>query len=249
MLRYLHVNIGAMIKISDTNVRICELYYEPPKAVNMILSDGELARLRWLMHKSPMQVMPGGSRIFVTDIGKTIDYLYSIDFFHRVLKKDVLFSVTGGNYFYTTSSYRIHADTGQSENEFPYKVIVIPLDLTGSGRSTLHVLNQRWYNQAAFFLKGGDQHQNDNDEYNICVYDYSDVVNLDTSGIDPELLAREFSHINPQNFDGLSILSSFDWIIGGAMVFDRSHLHVSNNFRQTGIKSKIGLSLFLSINN
>jgi hypothetical protein len=194
------------------------------------------------------QILPGG-RVFSTDLGPVVEYLLSTGFFDTILPATPAWKITGGNFFTTSTPYRIHADTGRDQSDLPYRILVIPLEIIGDGRSTLHVLSQRWYGPAAFFLHGGDKQGYNRSEWNACVFDYKDVIDRSGSRLDSNFLKEEFPHINLRNFDDLSIMASMDWQIGDVMIFDRSHLHVTNDFRKTGIVSKSGLSLFLSINN
>jgi hypothetical protein len=53
-----------------------------------------------------------------------------------------------------------------------------------------------------------------------------------------------FTHLKPQWLEGLSLHSALDWIPGNALVFDSTRLHCASDFRASGIKSKLGISVF-----
>jgi hypothetical protein len=237
-----------MIRIKSENIQLSDQYGFVPYTFPNVLNHADIVNLLRMMNKNQKTILPGG-RVFCNDIQESIRYLSGIDFFQKVLPFSRSYEITGGNFFATSTPYRIHADTGKNENEAPYAIIVIPLHMQGIGRSSLYILEQKWHHQAAFFLHGGDANGYNSDEYNSCIFDYSNVVNTVDTEFDSHVLDEEFPHLNPKNFEKLSILTRLDWQIGSAMVFPRTHLHVTNDFRKTGITSKIGLSLFLSINN
>lgn len=237
-----------MIVIKSENIERCRSHYVAPMSHENVLGSDDIFKLLEIMHNDEnLKLLPGG-RKFSTSLTKTDRFLRDIGFFEKVLPiEGPTWRLTGGNYFETSSPYRIHADTGRSEDEAPYRTIVIPLEIIGSGRSSLHIMKQRWYAQAAFFLNGGDKHGYNADEWNVCVFDYSMIHGLSEGRIDASILQEEFPHINPENFHGMDLMDRLDWRIGDVLTFDRSHIHVTNDWRKTGISRKTGLSLFLSL--
>jgi hypothetical protein len=152
--------------------------------------------------------------------------------------------VDGGNYFETVRPYRLHCDSGKDQVKRLYYNVVIPLQYWASNYqpelNKLIVTNQTWSGDAAFFIKG-DVGQN---EYNICVTDYSDVGNI-TDDIDP-YLKEHCGHLNPQNLEGFTTKAILDWRPGDIMIFKRNLVHVTTDWRMAGIERKLGLSLFTS---
>jgi hypothetical protein len=78
--------------------------------------------------------------------------------------------------------------------------------------------------------------------YNKQVYDYQDVSGL-VNGVFSDN-NNYFTHLKPQWLEGLSLHSSLDWIPGHALIFDSVRLHCASDFRNLGIKSKLGISIF-----
>ena len=156
-----------------------------------------------------------------------------------VQKEIGLFEVTAGLFFKTDYPHIIHNDdTFELPNEV-YKAITIPLVADGAGTPKLCFFDQCYFHGPAKFFNG------DNDiptHYNQQVYNYKDLDGVvDQPFVGP---AEYFTHLKPKWLEGLSLHSVIDWVPGQAVIFDSVRLHCASDFRQLGIKSKLGLSIF-----
>lgn len=149
------------------------------------------------------------------------------------------FEITASFFFFTNYPHIIHNDDTFELPESVYKGITIPLRIDGPGIPKLCFFDQFYFHGPAKFFNG------DTDVptyYNKCVYEYSEldgVVDKKFNG--PENM---FRHLKKQWLTGLSLNSIIDWKPGNAIVFDSTRLHCASDFRQQGIKSKLGISIF-----
>lgn len=157
--------------------------------------------------------------------------------------------VAGGNFFETSTGYRVHADTGKEGPDKVLQTFVFPLRMefkvgvkASPEKVRLLILNQTWSGDAAFFLRGSSDEPN---EYNIVVKDYADVGELDVGTYD-DILLKTCPHLNASNFLGLTVDKNFQWIPGTPITFPRNRLHVSSAFPRQGVAKKLGLSIFTS---
>ena len=51
----------------------------------------------------------------------------------------------------------------------------------------------------------------------------------------------------PNWLSGLTFWGTLDWRPGNALIFDSTRLHCASDFRQQGIKSKLGISIFTKV--
>jgi hypothetical protein len=157
--------------------------------------------------------------------------------------------ISGGNYFETFSPYRIHTDTLKESHNI-LQTFVFPLayeyeENAQLGKNGFYVLEQEWFKESTMFVKGtSDRDLDDGNRYNTQTRDYKDIVNL-KEGYD-ETLVEDCNHLPRENFEGMTVWKKFVWKPGTVISFPRSHLHLSNNFKKYGIKSKLGLSIFTS---
>lgn len=183
-----------------------------------------------------------------------LDTLACQRYLDPVLKKVLKypFKITGGNFFRTEIPYMLHADTGIDVNCALYRIVVFPLYLETFEGTKYHeefnglsIMHQRWYNQAAFFMKG-EEHRFDvkKQEYNQPVNDYSIADGITDVPFDRERYEAVFSHLNYKSFEGMSELAYAPWRIGNAITFDRSNIHTATNFIKANVKMKIGLTFF-----
>ena len=78
--------------------------------------------------------------------------------------------------------------------------------------------------------------------YNKQIYAYSLVDGLiDSLFVDTDNL---FTHLKPNWLEGLSLHSTLDWKPTTALIFDSVRLHCASDFRNLGITSKLGISIF-----
>jgi hypothetical protein len=151
------------------------------------------------------------------------------------------FSITASFIFKTDYPHIIHNDDTFELPDTVYKAITIPLFLENFKGTypKLCFFDQFYFHGPAKFFKGSS---NIPTYYNKQVYDYSDVENsvehefIDTNGY--------FTHLKSQWLSGLSLNSAIDWIPGSAIIFDSVRLHCASDFRNLGITSKLGISIF-----
>ena len=235
-----------MISIKKEIVEILKQRWEPPKVFENAISEKDV---EFLLNDEELnqnkRILP--LRVFGLDTTRAQKYLKPV--LDSILTYP--YKVTGGNYFRTEIPYRIHADTGLNDDAKLYRIVVFPLYVNTDGKpyleenNSLAVLNQRWFNQAAFFMKGEEEkfklRQN---EYNIPTNEYHLADGLTENPFPKEIFEKDFNHLAYSNFDGFSILSSSVWRIGNAITFDRSNIHVASNFFNANVKMKIGLTFF-----
>lgn len=154
------------------------------------------------------------------------------------------FEIVAGLFFKTDYPHIIHNDDTYELPEGVYKAITIPLEAYGEFTEypKLCFFEQFYFHGPAKFFNGED----DIDTYfNQCLYDYKNVDGLvETKTKDFEKL---FTHLKPTWLDGLSLHSALPWIPTSALIFDSVRLHCASDFRQLGITSKLGLSIFTKV--
>lgn len=234
-----------MLEILPEIQKELNLQWQPPKIYKSLLSSTDLA---WLLNDEEnnpnKKILPG--RVFGLDTSKAFSYLK--DKINSIL--DYPFKVTGGNYFRTNVPYRLHADTGIDEHAKLYRIIVFPLQFKFENDyheefNSLAIMNQRWYHQAAFFMKGNeDQFAVKKQEYNQPVSDYSEMIGKSSEPFPIEIYDNYYNHISYTNFEGMSELLRVPWVPGDVITFDRSNIHTTTNFFKANITQKIGLTFF-----
>jgi hypothetical protein len=217
-----------------------------PSTLAPLTEDQRIALISCFENNSKMQEYPG--RRFGLDLGPALEIVKPI--IDSALGEGT-WEVAGGNFFETSTGYRVHADTGKEGPEKVLQTFVFPLRLEIKEgikfpkleNVRLIILNQTWDKDAAFFLRGSPDEP---EEYNTVVKHYQDVGNLSTSkDFDKELLDA-CPHLSPSNFLGLTIDKNFQWIPGVPLTFPRNRLHVSSAFPRCGVSKKLGLSIFTS---
>lgn len=151
------------------------------------------------------------------------------------------FELTAAFFFRAEYPHIIHNDDTFELPDTVYKAITLPLYLEDFNNlyPKLCFFDQFYFHGPAKFFKGD---YNIPTYYNKQVYNYCDVDNLvDTDFIDSQ---QYFTHLKPQWLNGLSLHSTLDWIPGNALIFDSVRLHCASDFRNLGIKSKLGISIF-----
>jgi hypothetical protein len=123
-----------------------------------------------------------------------------------------------------------------------YRGITIPLKIYSSKEiPKLCFFDQFYFHGPAKFFKGETSVPT---YYNECVYDYSLVDGLVDTKINREGI---LTHLKPQWLEGLSLHSALPWKPTSAIIFDSVRLHCGSDFRQQGISSKLGISVFTKI--
>jgi len=149
------------------------------------------------------------------------------------------FEFTAGLFFKTDYPHIIHNDDTFELPDTVYKAITIPLAVEGAGIPKLCFFDQFYFHGPAKFFNGDN---NIPTYYNQQVYDYTNVDSVVDQPFTDE--HRYFTHLKPHWLEGLSLHSAIDWIPTQAIIFDSVRLHCASDFRQLGIKSKLGLSIF-----
>ena len=123
-----------------------------------------------------------------------------------------------------------------------YKGITLPLRIDGNAIPNLCFFDQFYFHGPAKFFYGDKEIPT---YYNKQVYDYTDVDgSLDSMLIDESTRISYLTHLKPQWLRGLTFWGTLKWRPGNALVFDSTRLHCASDFRQQGIKSKLGISIF-----
>ena len=218
-----------------------------PFAVENVLSDLDIAYLINLFELHEYDAIQGYKGKIHKNTGPiTLDIKqYSTDpiISNVITKLEKIigpFEITAAFFFKTDYPHIIHND---DTFELPdvYKGITLPLaiDSNNSRLPRLCFFNQFYFHGPAKFFNGSS---NIDTYYNKCLYDYADVDGLvDTVFEDRENL---LTHIKPKWLEGLSLHSTLEWKPGNALIFDSTRLHCASDFRQLGIRSKLGISIF-----
>jgi hypothetical protein len=165
------------------------------------------------------------------------------EFVSDTLRSD--FVVVGGNFFMTNKPYIIHTDgkfQSVLENENFYNV-VIPLKIQPEDSKTqLIIFEQTYYGVPTKFVFGDKT-----EDFIITSYPYKnnhdEVLNLNQAS---DLVdEKHLGHLRKNWLEGMSIKLMLDWNIGEALFFPSEHLHCSSCFKFSGVKNKLGLSLFI----
>jgi hypothetical protein len=214
------------------------------KQLDPLSEPQRLALIDCFKNNSMLKEYPG--RAFALDLGPALEIVKPI--IDGVLDADT-WEVAGGNFFETSTGYRVHADTGKEGPDRVLQTFVFPLSMEldptkqfQPEKNRLVILHQVWKGDAAFFLRGSPDEPN---EYNIVVKDYTDVIGIVPDAKDP-ILYDLCPHLNLENFLGLTVDKTFQWTPGVPMTFPRNRLHLSTAFPRRGIKKKLGLSIFTS---
>lgn len=163
------------------------------------------------------------------------------------LKKylDYNFTVYSAFFFYTDVPHIIHNDDSY-ELPVTFKAITLPLKIFPAEGYIGDYPSLCFFEQ--YYLEGPSKFFNKSKNiptfYNKCVYDYGDVQNKKIDGISQKDKTKYLTHIKDVWLEGLSLESCIDWKPGRAIIFDNCRLHCASNFRDIGIKSKLGLSIF-----
>jgi hypothetical protein len=158
------------------------------------------------------------------------------------IKKEIgNIEITAAFFFQTTFPHIIHNDDTFELPDNVYKAITLPLSIEefAGVYPKLCFFDQFYFHGPSKFFNGDESIPT---YYNKQVYDYQDVSGLvDTPFADNN---NYFTHLKPQWLKGLSLHSALDWIPGNSLVFDSTRLHCASDFRNLGIKSKLGISVF-----
>ncbi len=153
------------------------------------------------------------------------------------------FEITAGFFFTTNYPHIIHNDDTFELPTGVYKGITIPLKAYGSNSiPKLCFFDQFYFQGPAKFFYGDKDIPT---YYNKQVYDYKDVDGItDAMLIDESTRVSYLTHLKPKWLQGLTFWGALDWKPTSALIFDSTRLHCASDFRQQGIKRKLGISIF-----
>ena len=161
----------------------------------------------------------------------------------KLVKEIGPFEITSGFFFTTNYPHIIHNDDTFELPDGVYKGITIPLKAYGSDRiPKLCFFDQFYFHGPAKFFYGDKDIPT---YYNKQVYDYKEVDGiLDTMLIDESTRVSYLTHLKPKWLTGLTFWGTLDWRPTSVLIFDSTRLHCASDFRQQGIRSKLGISIF-----
>jgi hypothetical protein len=144
-------------------------------------------------------------------------------------------------FFKTDFPHVIHNDDTFDLKDDVYKGITLPLKMENFTETypKLCFFDQFYFHGPSKFFNGSADIPT---YYNKQVYEYSNVDNKSDNVFEDK--DNLFTHLKSQWLKGLSLHSTLDWIPGDALIFDSVRLHCASDFRNLGIKSKLGISIF-----
>jgi len=155
------------------------------------------------------------------------------------------FTLRSAHYFDVTKPHIIHND---DDFKYPnsYKAFTIPLEVRADvNEAKLVFFDQHYYDGPAKFINKSDA-TNFPKYYNSFVTSYERVFNK--SNIEIKLEHRKLlSHLKDEWLEELSVQQCLPWTIGSIIAFDSLQLHCASNFLDTGAVSKLGLSIFTTL--
>jgi hypothetical protein len=192
-------------------------------------------------HDGPSQIIKKNTGPVTLDLNLFSKDLILQNIFDKLKKEIGSFEITAAFFFETDYPHIIHNDDTFELPDTVYKGITIPLELTGFNKNypKLCFFDQCYFQGPAKFFNGSNDIPT---YYNKQVYNYKDVDGLAAMPlVDTN---RYFTHLKSQWLEGLSLHSTLDWIPGSVLIFDSVRLHCASDFRNLGITSKLGISIF-----
>jgi hypothetical protein len=164
----------------------------------------------------------------------------------KLVKEIGPFEITSGFFFTTNYPHIIHNDDTFELPDGVYKGITIPLKTYGSDRiPKLCFFDQFYFHGPAKFFYGDKDIPT---YYNKQVYDYKDVDGIsDNMLIDESTRVAYLTHLKSRWLAGLTFWGTLDWRPTSVLIFDSTRLHCASDFRQQGIRSKLGISIFTKV--
>ena len=153
------------------------------------------------------------------------------------------FNIRYAHVFDVTAPHMIHND---DVDEYPdsYKAFTMPLKIYGNTDDiSLVVFDQYYYGGAVKFVNG-ENTDGWQAYYNQYLTNYDNVEGTNNRGIDIAFRKKYLTHLKDSWIEGLSVNQVLPWKIGEILCFDSLALHCSTDFRNVGVKRKIGLSIF-----
>ena len=212
-------------------------HFSDPCAVEHFVSRDDISKLIAIYDQQDKTVKNTGP--VTVDVGALLEHPVFQKVLAAIQTEIGPFAVTAGLFFKTDYPHIIHNDDTFELPETVYKAITIPLIANGHGTPKLCFFDQCYFHGPAKFFKGDS---NIPTYYNQQIYDYKDLDGVvDQPFVGP---TEYFTHLKSTWLQGLSLHSAIDWIPTQAIIFDSVRLHCASDFRQLGIKSKLGLSIF-----
>ncbi len=242
--------------INPKLVEKLEERWEPPKVFENAISPDEIAYLLKMEQEAndvKKMNVGGYQRRIVNDRSKAFEFLKSkID---SVCTYPYKFSneLGTGNFFRTRSPYTLHADTGVDPNTKLYRIVVFPLEISVTpGKEYLEqynrftIMNQRWYGQAAIFIKNDyEELKKHEGKYIRAVTEYTHMTNIDKNYVSKERVNDLYSHLKPEYFEEMSENACVRWQPGDIMTFNRCDIHTATNFFKANVFEKTAVTFFL----
>lgn len=143
----------------------------------------------------------------------------------------------------------IHTDGWQPHEDNTRQLghaILVPLRLVPNDASTSTVIFEQRYVGPTVTLKEFSQHDAWNISEHITANDER-IENKSQTPIDAEIREKYLKHVqDPDTLKNLSIDGIYDWQIGSAIIWDRSHFHTSASF-VNNLKSKLHAIFFVTL--
>lgn len=217
--------------------------FSSPRSVENFLTPAEVQELISLYKSSdtgaPLVYKNTGP--VTLNINDYLDRPVFKSIWQRIEKEIGAFEMTAGFFFWTNYPHIIHNDDTFELPDTVYKGINLPLEFEGLSNiyPKLCFFDQYYFHGPAKFFNGSNSIPT---YYNRQIYEYSNVSGtVNRPFVDGD---KFFTHLNYKWLEGLSLQTSLDWIPGNALIFDSVQLHCASDFRQLGIKSKLGISIF-----
>ena len=158
------------------------------------------------------------------------------------------FVIKGGFLNTTSTPYALHTDGARNPSEKIMCTVLLPLHIEPNCAGRIVAPTAGWlfvFEQSAefatFFRRGKDVSAF---SYRAAttkeLYDKWLIGNTKREFEDEEIL-RQCSHLDREEFYGMSLLAQTDWTIGDCIIFHPHQVHASTNFLDLGIKSKTNL--------
>ena len=215
-----------------------------PYAIENIIDENDISLLIEFFKNTKDKIHKNTGPITV-DIPAHTDHPIFLKILKQLESHIGQFEITSAFFFWTNFPHIIHNDDTFELPAGVYKGITIPLEIEGTATPKLCFFDQFYFQGPAKFFQGS---KNIPTYYNKQVYDYTDVDGW-TGPLQFDESTRQtyLTHLLPNWLNGLTFWGTLDWRPGNALIFDSTRLHCASDFRQQGIKSKLGISIFTKV--
>lgn len=235
--------------MTRTNAQILELQatHSEPFAVENILDPEHIKELLkyYLLRQDSLTAKNTGPDVLSIDVENPPKIFQKIiDIMHEKIGR---FKVRYIHFFDVTSPHVIHIDDTYNYDK-SYKAFTVPLRIYGPSEDIkLCVFDQYYYHGPAKFYNNSNEVFNI--YYNSALKNYDQVSNLSATEIDINFKKEYLSHLDDEWLKGLSVNKTLEWKPGNILCFDSLALHCSTDFKAKGVRRKIGLSIFTTVDN